>query len=281
MDNKRVEVKSWLPIFSGFYNSVWDNESTTEYEGDYLLENGLTKSELEELSYLNCYSDGIREYHKSIVKNISDYVCDDLIKLNVLSAYEVEGLVSLKQYNYSSDSINITYYLTKDNISNIEKYLKDNSIAWDKFLKDNYTSYSGFIPSYDNDINSNDWTIDSIINSTHQLGKVYEFILTNDNQKDSCDLEYYYYDYIIGNICLSFGDVKTIRQELIDRDFYNDNIETLTELFESDNKDNKKFLNRLVNKENIITKRELKKKIDNYQFYDYLNKTNMQFDFVK
>lgn len=211
---ENIKVKSWLPIFSGFYNSIWENESLEITEYDYLAEQGLTNDELNEVSSLNCYSTGWAQYRKEIIQSISNEVCSDLIKLNVLKSYTIENLVSPKYYNYSNDSINITYNLTKDNINNIQNYLINNSEAWSKFLKDNYTSRSGFISSYDNFKESKDWTIDSIINSSHQLGKVYEFILTNDNQKDETELENEYYYFIAGDIYLSIGDIETIRKEL-------------------------------------------------------------------
>jgi hypothetical protein len=242
------KVKSWLPIFSGFYNSIWDNESLDAMEYDYLAEQGLTNDELNEVSCLKCYSMGWAQYKKEVIQHISDYVCSDLIKLNVLKSYTIEKLVSPKYYNYSNDSINITYNLTKDNIKNIQKYLTEHKDNWSKFLIDNFTSRSGFISGYDNNADSDDWSIDSIINNTHQLGKVYEFILTNDNQKDEIDLEYEYYDFISDNIYLSIGDVETIRKELKQKGFYKD-------------------------------KPELVKQLKQKEFYNMLDKTNLKFDF--
>lgn len=221
-----IKTKSWLPIFSGFYNTIWDNsENNSEWE--YLSEQGLTKDELDELYMLKCYSEGVREYEKQVCQAITSEVCSDLIKLGILKSYEFEKMVSPQYYNYSNDSINITYKLTKKNVKAIKDYINNHAEAWAKFLKDNYTSYSGFISHYDNFPDSEEWSIDSIINGEHQLGKVYEFILETENGDD---LEWSYFDHIQGNVYESYGTVEDIRKELTERGFYEDKPEILSEI---------------------------------------------------
>lgn len=219
-----LNIKSWLPIFSGFYGTIWDN-SENNSELEYLREQGLTDEELEELSSLKCYDEGIRDYQDGITRELTNFIGQDLIKLGMLKSIKYERIVSPKYY--SNDSVNVTDTLTKKNQKAIKDYLANHFDAWRKYLQEYYTSCSGFISHYDNDPLLDDWRDDAIF-AEHQLGQVYNFILNNEYTGD--DIEYYYYDFVAGNVYESYGTVDDIREELKERSFYDDKPELVLKL---------------------------------------------------
>ena len=166
-----MEINTYLPVFKGFYESIY--EPCEENEIDYINELRNDKK-LKPINYDDCdfnYDD----YYLDISKQLCDILENELSKY--VYKIDFDKLKSPKFYNYSSDVI---HCIIKPKKQAILSYIKDNKIEFDKYLKDNYTCYDGFISHYDNNSNSEDWNETNIINGLHQLGSVLNFICINE-----------------------------------------------------------------------------------------------------
>ena len=145
-----------LPIFTGFYNTIFDIDLMFEDIKD-----------IESIDY--------KKYENDVSNQLCEIVENELSKF--IKDIEFIKVDNPKYYNYSNDTIDCIITPKKQAILS---YIKDNKIEFDKYLKDNYTCYDGFISHYDNNSNSEDWNETNIINGLHQLGSVLNFICINE-----------------------------------------------------------------------------------------------------
>ena len=180
---KMNNIKSYLPIFKGYYGSIF--EPYEDGEIDYINELRAEKNK-PEIDY-----DGVEfdydNYYLELSKELCCQVYSELD--NFVNKIEFLELKSPKYYNYSNDYIECKIKPKKQAILN---YIKKNYNNWSAYLKDNYTSYDGFISHYDNDPSSNDWNLDNLFKA-HQLCAVLDFIAKNENitEFDLLDNEVY------------------------------------------------------------------------------------------
>lgn len=179
------KIGSYLPIFSGFYNTIFQADEEMVIEHPYKYDD-----------YDFDYEGYQQDVAKECVKQVEEWLEDFDIKV------KFEELISPREYNFSNDSINVEYALGKDSMKKILDYLEENKEAFSEYIKKRYTSRSGFISSYSND--ANEWIKDLKDESSlhHKLGSVLEFILENEGH-DEHDL----YDAISGSVYLS-GELK-------------------------------------------------------------------------
>ena len=164
-------INTYLPIFKGFYGSIF--EPNEDIELDYINELRQEKNK-SEINYDNVefdYNNYYLELSKELCYKIEDKLEDFIYKI------EFSKLKSPKFYNFSNDYIECKIKPKKQAILN---YIKNNNNNWNKYLKDNYTSYDGFISSYDNYASSKDWNNKNIFNK-HQLCPVLDFIAKNED----------------------------------------------------------------------------------------------------
>ena len=161
-------IKTWLPIFSGFYNTIWDNDGSIENE-IYSINQDRKQGKID--------YDNLKIDHKQYTEDISREVCNQIE--NVLHDYiekiEFENLQSPKQYNYINDSIDCTI---TPKIENIQKFIYENKGKFSLYLKNKYTSCDGFISHYNNDFLSweNDTNNFTTFENSHFLGSILQFI---------------------------------------------------------------------------------------------------------
>ena len=209
----KKQIKTYLPLFSGFYNTLWDHEIDSyeqeqEYGGSVFDKLKIDISKLD----LNCVELPINidyaKYHEAMSKAIVDGV-NNLIEIDGLS-FEYESLSSPREYNFSNDSINVIANIKAAGKFHkfIVSYLNQNAEAWGGYLEDRYSSCDGFISSYPNTISG--WK-DETSNYTeldgHYLGSILEFYCNNEGI-DEQDIEQYtekvslmeYVDFDIGNL---------------------------------------------------------------------------------
>lgn len=162
-----IIVKTFLPIFSGLYNSPYEDNgySELEYINDERNAKGLCALEYDDLTF-------DYEYYKT---ELSKELCGEFHNLmnesfpNLITEVKCEGMQSPKYYNYSNDSINIEITVNKDIF---EQLIKENYDKIAEKIKEKYTSCSGFISHYSNDINKfleNQY-------GEHQLGSLLDII---------------------------------------------------------------------------------------------------------
>ena len=168
---KTIKVETWLPVFPGFYNTIFEpqEENELEYIKDKREENNLTGEfdyDLVKFDYDQYYND-VAESCCNVIE------CE--LPANLITSILCQNVASPKEYNFRNDSINIEVKLTLRNMVNIRKYVNDNFDLFVKYLKNNYSSYSGFISFHSNNVN--DWKITyDLLTDTHKLGAILQFI---------------------------------------------------------------------------------------------------------
>jgi hypothetical protein len=170
-------IKTWLPIFPGFYNTFY--ELGEEPELEYIKE----QRELIHLAPLpyEAIKWDYDTYHNEVAKNACNYI--ESVLENFVTAIKFEEIRSPKEYNFSNDAINIEVELSEENIIAIKTFLFDNIGNFRKYISETYTSYDGFLSYYNN--GANDWLdyIDLNLEHEHKLGAILQFIcyeLEND-----------------------------------------------------------------------------------------------------
>lgn len=170
----KYAVDTWCPLFSGFYNTIWDPSYTEESEfvwvNDKRAENGLPP--LDDGRELEFDHDG---YYNAFGKDFVGWIEDEL---NDFALFKFQGIHSPKYYNYSNDSIDV---LVVPKRRAITKYVRANWEKFGEYVRDRYKSRSGFISSYPDD--PEEFFKDSLGDS-HKLGAVLDFIARNEGVKE-------------------------------------------------------------------------------------------------
>jgi len=234
-----MKVKTYLPVFSGFYGTIWQ----FDYDGieDFINQERKDKGLFSEIDFNDLKIDNT-SYKSDIVKGFAEALQEGLS--DFISNIELESIISPKEYNFSNDSADVIIDI---NESAIKDYLINNILAFKSYLKSKYTSYDGFMSSYSNELdiwqdetkNFTDFTCNG-----HYLGSILDFIanmleVDNDtiyesvfegidnlsyvenlneiiNQSDNSLFEYFtknnyskdYADYIV--TCFENGNIDTI-----------------------------------------------------------------------
>lgn len=164
-----MKVKTYLPLFSGFYDSHWDEPCFDGEEEIFDLPEG---SYFEEFVNWN-------DYHTHIAKEMCNEV--QYLLSDFVSNIEFECIRSPKYYNFENDSINCEITFNKPKV---KQYLKDNFSLFKDYIKLMYTSRDGFISSYSND--ATEWMKNW---DEHKVGSILEFICKNEGHEEPWDIK--------------------------------------------------------------------------------------------
>lgn len=160
-------IETFLPIFPGFYNTVFEPECS-DIIYSYNQEND-TNFDYDDFDW--DYS----EYYNQTAKNCCDAI-EKLLKENgIIESIKFQNVVSPKYYNHSNDSINIEVEI---NIDKLVLFIANNKDDFDTYVRSHYTSCDDFTSFYSN--NGDDW-FKSLINddfkkSEHCFGALLEFV---------------------------------------------------------------------------------------------------------
>jgi hypothetical protein len=159
-----MKIQTYLPVFTGFYESLFDLDTD-----NFCEEHDCSYDDLE-IDY-NGYMIAVS---KSLCIEVGRQMSD------FIGTIKFESLESPKYYNYSNDSINVLIGPIKENISN---YIYEHKDEFCKYLRDNYTSCDGFVSSHSNSFD--EWeqltkNFRSFKVHTHYLGSVLQFIAENE-----------------------------------------------------------------------------------------------------
>ena len=129
MDSQSKAIDTWLPLFKGFYNTIWDGDAElTQYCNEY-----------------NVDSDDVEvDWHRfrnDVAITLVSKMEEDLIEMEFIESMAFQSIISPKYYNYNNDSINVVIV---PNVDSINKYIVNNINEFDAYLKKRYTSYDGF-----------------------------------------------------------------------------------------------------------------------------------------
>ena len=184
MEAKNKAVETFLPVFSGFYNTFW------QFQDDdilYSINQDRDNIGLSPIEW-DCLEFNYPEYEIDTVQGV-------ILELNdILSAYvdkiEFQKIQSPKTYNFKNDSVDV---LITPKIDKIKSFIYANMEDFKLYLKNRYTSYDGFLSHYSNNVE--DWKeyTDNFTDyggSGHYLGSVLEFICQKNNIEE---LDIYYH----------------------------------------------------------------------------------------
>ena len=100
-ENKTIET--YLPLFPGFYNTIFEPYEANEIE--YINTERKAKG-LEPLEY-NDFSFDYDGYYKDVAEKCCEYIENELKELGLITELKYQCVSSPKYYNYSNDSIYI------------------------------------------------------------------------------------------------------------------------------------------------------------------------------
>lgn len=217
---KNMKINTWLPVFPGFYNTLFDiSDDLYRFQSD-LVENKLVDEKFE----LNFNYAGL---NNEICKNCCEWVMKNLPKESGIISVKLQEIRSPKEYNFTNDSANIEIEIDREKFAEwFNNYLKDWNSKWDKHLLNHYMSRDGFMSFYSSDYEEwaeitknykfDEENDDKIANGVHSLGRILEFYLENEGY----DEESLYY-YATESICadsyiLNFPDIDREDLESID-----------------------------------------------------------------
>ena len=189
------KIKTFLPIFSGFYNSIWqfEHENILYNVNETRAEKGLNELENDE-NFEIAYS----EYEKDVSITLCEVLQERLS--GFVENITFENVYNPKTYNFSTDAINC---IIETKPENIKEFIYKNKDAFCEYLKENYTGCDGFIPSYSNAFDvwaNNTLGFKSFNCNGHYLGSILQFIcniLDINNLYEAVKSEIYEGDYIL------------------------------------------------------------------------------------
>lgn len=204
-----LKVDTWLPIFSGFYGTIWESDGETEENELDEINRKRREKEMPPVTWEEVRW-SYEEYKQNVVRGITRRIEKDLQALRLVSSIKFQEVRSPREYNFTNDSINVEISITKANTKNILTYLQDYIEEFSIYLKDKYTSYDGFCSSYSPDVSG--WLDGETVGHGHKLGSVLQFILWNENGQD---YEQSIYENLSGNgVCVyaeNFEELAGIR----------------------------------------------------------------------
>jgi hypothetical protein len=178
-------IESFLPVFTGFYGTVFEANEDMVIEEPYSYDD---------------YKFDYRGYEKDCGIKCTKVIQD---KLNEIGKFgvkiEYQNTSSPREYNFTNDSINVKFILSKGTTKKIEKYLSKNAATFAEYIKKHYTSRDGFMSFYSNDAKV--W-LNEYLNDEkkleHCFGTILEFIFDNEGYTD-----YNLYEDIADSVYLS------------------------------------------------------------------------------
>lgn len=130
---KTSTFNCYLPVFYGFYGSVWDEP---DFEGE--AEHYNLPENFPFYDYVN-YSDYKQELSKKFVNAVQSELKEYITEATF------NNIDSPKYYNFTNDKIDVTVTINK---KLIKKFIYNNLEAFEQYLKDHHKSRDGFNSFY-------------------------------------------------------------------------------------------------------------------------------------
>lgn len=179
---KTHSVDTWLPVFSGFYGTIWETDNDEEMEIENINEKRRENGILQVITWDDIEWD-FKGYQNQVVEGMTNAIGHELQRLGMIEGFKFQKLVSPREYNFRNDSIDVSFEISRRNVIKIGAYLEKNLEAFKEYLKEKYTDGPGFFSSYQPDVTH--WTGDALgetLGHGHKLGSVLEFVLENEDK---------------------------------------------------------------------------------------------------
>lgn len=177
---EKTNVKTFLPVFPGFYNTLLEYNNESED-----IQNEIDENRAPQGAKFEDFTFNYEERNKRAAEKSCEAVEEKLKELFPDIEINFEELISPTYYNYSNDHINVDILLSPEDRERLKQYLIKNKQEYKKHLRERYTSYSGFISSYSNSYYT--WTdiyFKEIEENGHFLGAMLDFVLANEKFTD-------------------------------------------------------------------------------------------------
>lgn len=176
---KATTYKTFLPLFPGFYNTFIDFDEMFDSEIYEINRNRESKGLPKIWSGEVISGDKYKQYEIDVCKLYVTKVNEVFNKtFNTTIKISFESLYSPKEYNFSTDSINVAIEINKTNLKKLNKLIREGFDYLEDWVYDRYKSRSGFIPRHSNDferwLDSDDsefW-----LSSEHKVGAILELL---------------------------------------------------------------------------------------------------------
>ena len=218
-----MKKQTFLPCFSGFYESIWSVEDDlesmlkdeiegVEFVRDLMKRYKVKYSKWEDVVMGIWYNIDYKKRKSDIAEQLTSLIEDKLEKLGLVNAIKFERVDSPQSYNFATDIIDVEIDITQKQINKITEYLLVHYAEFEEFIKDRYTSYDGFWSYHSNDADiwingkKGEDEFDSeppFYMDEHKLGAVLQWILEQEDDGDqTIEIDMYYdvetnvYEYI-------------------------------------------------------------------------------------
>lgn len=193
-----IKIESWLPLFSGFYHTIWSPDNEERNEAHYIAD----EYGYDEADVFECLCDVMdyKAYERDVVEQIAEQVEFELHSEGYIKELIFEEIKSPRQYNFKNDSANVTFVLTDENVEKIKQTLLEYEDEFAQFLKGRYTSGPGFISYHSNCVEEWKEELDhynTLDVDAHKLGSILDFILQNVMEVSEDSL-YYVIEVYVG-----------------------------------------------------------------------------------
>lgn len=162
-------IKSYLPFFTGFYDTLFECDCEEQEVENYNQEND-TNLEYDDFEFdYDGYRNRVAE---ACINSVWDYLKLDGFDIDII----FERVSSPRFYNYENDEIQCTYKVTDEDFKKLVEYCKTNLSEFKTFLEDVYSSRPGFSSFFDTDAET--WFNEYLNDDNELFEKAFTGILT-------------------------------------------------------------------------------------------------------
>ncbi len=201
--NTLKSYKTFLPIFPGFYGTIFEpqEDNEIEYINEQRAELGMEPADFNDMQF------NYKEYMREVSKKACYFIEDKLNELDFKATVNFEELISPREYNFTNDSINCEIEIDK---AAVIKYVEDHKTELAAYFIDKFTSYDGFISFYPPYV---DFWIDSLKDDTNEdaviLGSILDAILLNEDAEHIIESMYEYAAQCTPLECINTDELTT------------------------------------------------------------------------
>lgn len=193
-------IKTYLPVFPGFYGTIFEYENE-EFDIENYNEENNTDLNFDDFEF------NYKDYYNRVAKKCCEIIERELKHLFPSVSVKFESLVSPREYNFTNDSINVEISIDNQDFETMLTYLKTNKKEFKGYIKEMYSNCSGFISFYSTDYKVwlDEYLKEDNDKLTHCFGSVLNFILNNEGFIDD-DL----YDNLDGENYIEFEVIEKL-----------------------------------------------------------------------
>ena len=200
-----IKVKSWLPIFSGFYESMWsfNEEDVAQYFlNDHFVDHNKMVDIIIDNTDYDRYEEDIAKKLVNVVSDVYPFIIESkFIKLN-----------RPEQYNFTTDSIDVEFEIDHDEFKIL---LFRNMSKFAKWIKKKYTSCDGFLSLYPTNVEGWAQKTDRFNKlDGHYLGAIMEFMWMESIVSKEMAFQDIYDKVFSDFDLLEYVDIENVKKQL-------------------------------------------------------------------